>query len=93
MNDWWGEARSAAAREYGARHYRRFAAVHTIRRLGPLIGGLILTGGLAALVWLAVATWPNWKPALGYAIPAFIGLAVLAIVSAAARWWWNRRGW
>jgi hypothetical protein len=100
VGGWWSEASTGAAREFGARHYRAFAAVAILRRIGPALGGvlaaaaLLVAGRLAWQRWAQPATHaaqstsaPDLAP---LALPAalVVGLVVLGALAALAvrRW-------
>ncbi len=51
MSDWGTQARRAAAREFGARHYRWYAAGNILGPLAPVLGALVILGGLGLGAW------------------------------------------
>jgi hypothetical protein len=55
MSSWWREAHTGAAREFGARHYRKFAALELVgvaaRPLRKLAAPLAILANVTALVW------------------------------------------
>lgn len=61
MGQFWDAATAQAGREFGARHYRWFAAARVTRRLAP---GIVVLIGLAALAGSIYAGYqwldPDW---------------------------------
>lgn len=85
------EARRAAARQFGRRHYRLFAVAHFGRRaVTPL-----LAVALAALVGYAVWRWH--VPVLAWTatrfVPAVLTVVLVLAAAAAGVLAWRRWGW
>lgn len=55
MGEWLREARVGAARQFGARHYRKFAALELVgavlRQLFRFAVPLLAVGAISALAW------------------------------------------
>src|SRR3954470_8318881 len=88
MSGWWQEARTGAAREFGRRHYRLFAAAAITRRLLPTFGVLVVAGAAAVGIWVlvhshghvVVSTATSWvRPALAAAAAALVAAALIAV--------------
>jgi hypothetical protein len=81
MSWWLDEARTGAAREFGARHHRAFSVVEIAiviaRFLLPLAGLAAL--GLAA--WWLIGAFAALPPWLFWAALALCGLAVVAVIA------------
>jgi hypothetical protein len=101
----WEQATDQAGREFGARHWRWFAATRAARKLAPaisvvvILGALVLAYRLFAPDWSAVggatAGWfGSWGPGAGRW--ALIVLAVVAAIAMAVRVGvalWQAYGW
>lgn len=98
------EAKASAAREYGARHYRRFALLAALPKLAPFVAGVAVLAGVAVGgLWLAnrwdtVASAADraGTSAAGWLVPALVvagTLAVLAGAGWAALAVWRRERW
>jgi hypothetical protein len=88
VGQWWREARVGAARQFGARHYRKFVALELVgaaaRQLVKWAVPLVAVAAVIALVWL------GWRAQGSVALPwAWIGLGTAAAVVAyvLARLW------
>ncbi|MEO7837045.1 MAG: hypothetical protein ABIS21_05335, partial [Acidimicrobiales bacterium] len=89
------EARSSAAREFGARHYRKFAAVAMARRVVPaLSGAVIVLALLVGAMWI-VDHGSGWWDAAGPWLPTVVGWILapvaLAATMAGGVWTWRNR--
>lgn len=95
---WWAIADSAAAAEFGRRHYRKFAAVRVVRAVGPwLAGAVVLVGAAFAVVHWGVPALASaseagvrWSVNL---VPAAIIAGVLLAAVLAGVLAWRRWGW
>jgi hypothetical protein len=76
MSDWWREARVGAARQFGAQHYRKFAAAGAAKRLRvPIVLVVLVVGGW--LAWRGIANSSVIAPSLPW---VWIGVAAGAVV-------------
>ncbi len=86
----WEQATDQAGREFGARHWRWFAATRAVRKLAPLISVVVILGGLVIAYrlvspdWSAIGTstvgwFGGWAPGAGRW--ALIGLGAVLVVA------------
>jgi hypothetical protein len=85
VRGWVREARVGAAREFGARHYRGFAAAEAAGGVGRFMARLVVpvaalaaVGGLVWLAWRGLASAPG---ALRWAAVVGAGLVAVAIAA------------
>lgn len=101
MGLFWESATAQAGREFGARHYRWFAAARVLKFCAPAVAVAAVLGGLVlGYRWLS-PDWPavgarigGWATAVGpvlfWIVAGAVALGVLAAVSVwVARNWWR----
>jgi hypothetical protein len=82
MRGWVREARVGAAREFGARHYRGFAAAEVLGTLARVIGRVLLPLGVAGVaVWLAVRGAASMPAAGRWVLFAVLAGVVLTVAA------------
>jgi hypothetical protein len=91
------EARDAAGREFGARHYRAFAFMALGRKVVPGIAAVVVVAGLlVGAAWLASNWDPIWAtvgPWLATALWWIVSGVVLAVLLALAGVVYRRNRW
>lgn len=85
MSEWKDEARMAAAREYGARHYRWFAFANAMRGAGPALFVLVV---LAAAGGGLLALDSRWRAPVAGGV---VGVIVFVLLARAAVHAWRYR--
>lgn len=84
---WWEQARGSAAREFGRRYWRWFAAVGVARKAVPAV----LVVGAAALFGWVLWRYQQWLASR--LLPLVLVVLAAGLVFVALRWAWQRWGW